>query len=174
MTTEFHRLLDRMILSCFEWKRTRRKSSDKPWISDDVRKRIKQRAAVFRETGRSKKWKRLDRAIKRTISYRKTRYNVIQKTRLEQSGSTGQWWSIAKFLRSDENPRPWTVTDWSPDKPPIDLANELAEHFSSITNEKTALVDSDIPTSNVGDGLVRLVTEGQVANRLKKIKKAYQ
>ena len=57
------------------------------------------------------------------------------------------------------------------DTPPEDLANELASHFSSITNEKDPLKTHEIPVSNAGDGLVRLVTEDQIANRLKKIKK---
>ena len=47
MAAEFHRVLDAMIMECFEWKRSRRKSNNKPWISDNLRKSIKQRAAIF-------------------------------------------------------------------------------------------------------------------------------
>ena len=54
MAAKFHETLDDLIHKCFEWCRTRRKSTDKPWISDDPRKRIKQRRAVFRDSGRSK------------------------------------------------------------------------------------------------------------------------
>ena len=149
----------------------RRKSTDTPWISDDLIVRIKQRKAEFRDCGRSKRWKRLDKSIKNTIAYRKSRYNRIQKTRLEESGNTGQWWSIAKFLKSDENPRPWTVADLKPDTPPVTLANELASHFSSITNKKSPLSQGDIPVSAVVGGLVRLVTHEQVSQRLKRIRK---
>ena len=154
MAVEFHQLLDSMILECFQWKRIRRKSSDKPWISDNLITQIRQRKAVFRDCGRSKKWKRLDRTIKKKIAYRKLRYNLTltQKTRLEEAGNTGPWWSIAKFLKSDENPRPWTVVDLCPDLPPLQLANDLAGHFSTITNEKSPLVQGDIPESVVGQG----------------------
>ena len=76
MALEFHRLLDEKMTSCYEWKRVRRRSTDKPWLSDGLRKSISRRAAIFRETGRSKKWKRLDKAIKKTLAYRKRIYNL--------------------------------------------------------------------------------------------------
>ena len=47
----------------------------------------------------------MDKTIKKTLAFRKSEYNKKQKVRLEESGRTGQWWSISKFLVSDENPR---------------------------------------------------------------------
>ena len=51
------------------------------------------------------------------------------------------------------------------------VVNELASHFSTITNKKDPLNTTDIPVSKTGKGLVRLVTEDQIANPLKKIRK---
>ena len=105
------------------------------------------------------------------LNFRKAQYTKRQKERLEACGRTGQWWSISKFLSSDENPRQWNITDLDPDKSAEDLSKELAEHFTSITNLASPLQGNEIPRSKNGDGLVRLVEEKQVAARLKKIKK---
>ena len=130
MALEFHRVLDEMMLQCYTWKRSRSKTTDKPWITDGLRTSIKKRAAIFKESGRCKRWKKIDKAIKKTLAYRKSQYNKRQKERLEACGRTGQWWSISKFLSSDENPRQWTVIDLDPEKSAEELAHELANHFN--------------------------------------------
>ena len=147
MASEFHKTLEKHMNSCYEWKKVRRKSSDKPWISDAVRAQIKRRKGIFREQGRSEHWKRVDRCIKRTINYRKALYNKTQKTRLESIGKTGQWYNIAKYLVTDETPARWSITDLQPGQEPAELARDLAGHFSKITNASPALSPSDIPVS---------------------------
>ena len=137
----------------------RRKSSDKPWISDGVRAQIRRRKGVFRDQGRSEHWKRLDKSIKKTINFRKALYNKGQKSRLESIGRTGQWYNVAKFLSTDETPARWSATDIRPDQRPEDLAQDMATHFSKVTNSNSALVEGDIPTStSTGPNFTRLVT----------------
>ena len=82
-----------------------------------------------------------------------------------------RWWSISRYLSSDENPRQWAITDLDPEKTPECLAGDLADHFTSITNLADRLELGQIPRSRNGDGLVRLLEEKQVAGRLKKFKK---
>ena len=79
MALEFHRVLGEMMEQCYEWKRVRQRSTDKLWLSDGLRASIKRRAAIFWETGLSKRWKRLDKAIKETLAYRKRVYNGKKK-----------------------------------------------------------------------------------------------
>ena len=62
MAAEFHAVLKKYLEDCYVRKRVRRKSSDKPWISDGLRHKMKQRKGIFKREGRSDKWKRLDRA----------------------------------------------------------------------------------------------------------------
>ena len=150
-------------------EKVRRRSTDKPWLSDGLRNSIKKRAAIFRESGRCKRWKRLDKAIKKTLAYRKGVYNRKQKEKLEASGKTGQWWSILRYLMSDENPRLWSITDLNPNNSAKELATDLAAHFTSVTNKSEPLVDVQI--SDNGPGLVRLLSAQQVAARPKKFKK---
>ena len=113
----------------------------------------------------------MDKAIKKRLAFRKSEYNKRQKERLEKCGRTGQWWSISKFLVSDENPRKWTVADLDLEKDAIELAEDLASHFVEITNLLVALQPGQAPQSSVGPGLVRMLEVKQVAARLKKFKK---
>ena len=64
MTEYFQKKLDDIISQCFTWKRCRKKSNEKPWITDHVRKLVKKRKAIFRKEGRSKRWKGLTKPSK--------------------------------------------------------------------------------------------------------------
>ena len=74
---------------------------------------MKRRKAIFRREGRSDHWKRLDRSIKKTLDYRRRKYNEEQKEKLEEIGKSSRWYSISKYLGSDEVPRKWNITDSS-------------------------------------------------------------
>ena len=110
----------------------------------------------------------MDRAIKKTLNFRKAKYNVDQKTRLENSGKTGQWHSIANFLKSDGHPRKWVINDLFPEKTAEEMADNLAAHFTEITNQSEPL--TRVPRCDK-QGRVRYLSEPEVAGRLKKFKK---
>ena len=52
----------------------KKKSSDDPWLTDRIRKKIKQRKSVFKTQGRSKAWKKLKRITKKMIKQRREQY----------------------------------------------------------------------------------------------------
>ena len=63
------------------------------------------------------------------------------------------------------------MTDLRPDQKPEDLARDLADHFSKITNASPALLPADIPDSIYnGPNLTRLITKEQVEARLRGFK----
>ena len=104
MAVEFHAVLEAALNRCYSWKKVRRKTNDKPWMTDGLRTKMKQWKAVFRMEGRSEKWKRLDKSISKTIYFRKATYNKTQKKRLEETGRTGQWYNIC-LLYTSPSPR---------------------------------------------------------------------
>ena len=171
MTNIFHQTLEKYLNSCFSWKRVRRKSTDKPWISDALRWRMKRRLAIFRNEGRSELWKRIDKGIKNTIKFRKKMYEENMSKRLSDAGRSGQWYSIYRFLTSDDMPRRWQITELNPGQNPKELANDLANHFSQITNEGRPLIKEDIPRSSKGPGLIPQMQTSQVEKLLKGYKK---
>ena len=133
MAVKFHEVLNNHLEACYSWKRVRRKSNDKPWITDGIRRQMKRRKAIFRREGRSEHWKRLDKSIKKLLNFRKSKYNMNQKTKLENSGNTSQWYNVSKFLATDEATSRWNITDLEPNQSPEELAKNLSTHFSEIT-----------------------------------------
>ena len=129
MAVEIHSVLSKYMPQCYAWKKARQKNTDKPWVSDGVRKMVKKKKAVFREGGRSETWKRLDKCIKNTLNIRKSAYNRKQKEKLESLGRNGQWFNVSKYLLSDEMVKKWDITDLKPGQDPKELANELADTF---------------------------------------------
>ena len=91
--------------------------------------------------------------------------------KLENFGRTGQWYSIYKYIASDDTPSRWNITDLDPNQNPLDLSNMLAKHFISVTNQATRLVDSDLPESLVGNGLIPQMDIARVEKILKSYKK---
>ena len=95
--------------------------------------------------------------------------NMAKK--LENSGKTGQWYSIYKYIASDDMPSRWNITDLDPNQQPLDLSNQLAKHFSSVTNQANKLKAGDIPNSLVNDGLIPQMDASRIEKLLKSFKK---
>ena len=57
----------------FPLKTTRKRSGDLPWINHAIRRRIRQRKAIFRREGRSATWKRLKKVTEEMLKKRKER-----------------------------------------------------------------------------------------------------
>ena len=92
--------------------------------------------------------------------------------KLEESGRTGQWYSIYKFLSSDDLPTRWNVTKLEPNQTAKKLAdNLLASHFVQITDSNRPLHEFDIPILLTGPGLIpQLGTKG-IEDFIKKFRK---
>ena len=68
--------------ACFPLVTMRRKSTDPPWISRAIRKKLQQRRGIYRREGRSARWKRLKAITSRMIEKRRGRYVLSQKDAL--------------------------------------------------------------------------------------------
>ena len=171
MTAQFQMILETHIHACFRWRRVRRRNTDKPWISDALRRRMKRRKAVFWQEGRSETWKRLDKGIKKTIAFRKKQYEEKMTKKLESCGKSGQWYSIYRFLDSDDMPSRWNISELEPNQSPSQLADTLAAHFVRITNQSNPLSPTDIPTSLTGAGLIPQLDLKGVTKFIRQFKK---
>ena len=68
----------------FPYVTTVRRSTEPPWINSAVKKRIKQRKAVYRREGRSAVWRRLKKVTDGIIRRRKSKYMDSQRDVLLQ------------------------------------------------------------------------------------------
>ena len=171
MTEVFHGRLGELMNGCFAWKKVRRKSNNKPWMTDSILERIEDRKKIFRREGRSELFNRLNKGIQKTIRVRKKKCEENMLAKLEQTGKTNQWYSIYKFLSSEEMPDRWEITQLDPDVEPFELSNNLAVHFGKITNKATALDMANLPQSLVGQGLIPQLDTKNVKETLESFKK---
>ena len=71
----------------------------------------------------------------------------------------------------DDAPKLWSFADLEPNKGPEVLAEELAVHFTNITNKAKLLEQHEIPVSNAPNVLIPQLLESNIAKRLKEYKK---
>ena len=72
MTDALHDIIDKLNNKHFPMKEVKYKSTDKPWITDQVKHKIRRRKRAYRKAGdRSRKWKVLKADTKRLISRNK-------------------------------------------------------------------------------------------------------
>ena len=67
MVDRLHQDLESWMDKCYPFKTVRRRSNEATWITNGIRRKIRMRMAVFRREGRSQKWLKLDKQIKKMI-----------------------------------------------------------------------------------------------------------
>ena len=135
---------------------------------------MKKRLDIFKHEGRSFRWKRLDTGIKNTLEARKTKYFDNESERLRSMGRPSSWYSLLSKMNDMDAPKQWSINDLEPDTDTKNLANNLAKHFTSITNQANALTPDDIPDSTVENVLIPQLLESEVARRIRNYKKTLQ
>ena len=88
---------------------------------------------------RSIRWKRLDIAIKNMIEVRKGDYFDKETEKIKLMGRNNSWYSLLSKIVDEDAPRLWSIADMEPNKPPKEPAEDLASHFTDITNKASAL-----------------------------------
>ena len=71
---KYQEVVNAAMKECFPLVTVKRKSTDDPWITDKIRKKIKQRKKVFKKQGRSKAWKKLKKLTTKMIKFRRDQY----------------------------------------------------------------------------------------------------
>ena len=56
---------------CYPVITVKKKTTENPWITDKIRKKIKQRKSVFKKQGRSKAWKKLKKLTVKMIKFKR-------------------------------------------------------------------------------------------------------
>ena len=81
------------------------------------------------------------------IEKRRSRYIVSQKDALLAKDGDRNFFKNVLNYRSKERPVPFDVTTLFPGKSEAEMAEELAEHFNSISSEFSPLEAADIPVT---------------------------
>ena len=154
----------------FPLRTTRRKSSDPPWINKSIKKQIRRRKRLFKDSGgRTPEWKRLKKKIQKQIDARCKVYQESQKIALLASDGLRSFFKNTKNYLSKQRPKAFDVMDLFPGKQEAEVSELLAVHFNAISSEFNPLSDQDIPQTY--DRQLPTLEVHEVATRLKKFKK---
>ena len=148
---------------------TKRKSGDLPWVNHAIRKRIKQRKAVYRREGRSSTWKRLKKVTEAMLSKRKEKYVLVQKDNLLARDSDRAYFKNVKSYKTASRPKPFDVTTLFPGKSEEEVAEALAVYFTKVSNEFQPLQPEEILVTY--DKELPFLELHEVASRIRYFKK---
>ena len=136
--------------SFFPLRTMKRRNIDPPWISPGVKKMIRKRKRVFRETGgRTADWKDEKRRVANVIDERCKKFQISQKKELLFDNGGRSFFKQTKNYLSKERPKPFDIMDMYPGRNEQDVADLLATHFNTICSEFNPLdYNKDIPTTH--------------------------
>ena len=103
-----HELFEQAKASCFKKVVRSKESCEPPWMTDDLRKWICRRGAVFWREKKSQAWKRIHDKVKKWIEERKKGYVDEMKQKM-LSGNAKTFYKCVRGITSNNN-----KTRWSP------------------------------------------------------------
>ena len=106
---------------------------------------IKKKKKVYKRAGyKSKEWKRLKKAVEKSLFCKKENY--YKRTVASLKGAAKKnWHRRMKVLMDSEPTKKWKVQDLWPEKNKKDVAELLAEHFNRIARDFEKLDVNKIP-----------------------------
>ena len=106
---------------------------------------MKQKKGVYRREGRSPKWRRLRKLLQDLIERRREKYCGSQKDALLASDGERAFFKNIKCYSSHDRQEQFDVLSLFPGKTELEVAEELAVHFNTISAEFEPLEPHQIP-----------------------------
>ena len=162
--------LDELLVSfldrCFPWKEFTVKSTDPPWMNNDIRRCAKKKRRAFRLEGRGPAYRRLQKEMDKLVKHAKGLFFEDLKKDLKAGGKTKGYHRTVKRFSTKEAPNPWDVREMLPDKTDDERCEVIAEYFNKISGEFVPL-----PAPHYSDVTGTPPEAYQIAARLKSMKK---
>ena len=136
--TEFlHKKIESLNDICFPMKTRKIRSTDKPWIDDNIRRKIRERMRAYKKHGRKGKWLTLKEGTSEAIAKNK---RVFYEQEVKKLGMPGAipYKSLHRIIDTDA-PKNWTPKMMKPDMNELQIAEDLADFFTRITDEFSPL-----------------------------------
>ena len=167
MVEYLHGEFEKALSSSYQKITRRRKLNEPQWMNESIRKLIARRRAIFRDEGRTERWKKLKKKIARIIKNRRKKFNQDKKDKMLGQGAN--FFDCVKSVVNNDNVQAWSPSNLFPDKSDTDVANICADYFNGISCEYSPISYADVPTSY--DQPIPELTEQQVREEIVKGKK---
>ena len=129
---EFERVIASLTDRHFPFKSFRRRSNEKPWITNAIRKKSRRKRRIFRKHGRSEKWRSISRELEEEV--RVKREEFVDQT-IEKGGQGKDFFAAVKKLSGPGSGSSWSVGDLYPGKSDAEVCRAVVEYFSSVGAE---------------------------------------
>ena len=120
---------------CFPLKVRTIRSTDDPWISIGIRKKVRLRKRIFKQHGRNGRWKSLKKITEAKIKEAKYRYFKKMTEKSKATNNIALYYRAMGMIKTREAPRKWDVRELFPGKSDLEIGELLAEYFGSISQE---------------------------------------
>lgn len=164
---KFHELIMRMCDEELPWKEVKRRSTDDPWITEEIARKVRKRKAIFRRENRSRKWKKMKRLTDDLIKKARKKYYRREVEKMKNPGTLP--FQAIKGMKDKERPPSWALSDLFPGKALHIVREEAAEYFNRISAEFKPLTDADLPITR--DREVRMLTVAEISEGLQALRK---
>ena len=121
----------------FPLRKVRRRSNEKPWVTDGVRRISRQKKRVYKREGKSRMWERLQEELTAKLDHSRSQF--VQKAR---SGgmNTGAYFRAVKQLSDLPDSSPWDVGSLFPGSDAAEVGRKVAGYFTAITDQYEPLL----------------------------------
>ena len=166
----YQSMIDQAIAEFFPLRTVKRRNIDPPWINGYIKRLIKRRKRIYKESGgRTEEWKKMKKKVRLIIEKRRNVYQESQKEALLAEDSIRNFFKNTKNYMSKQRPAPFDIMNMFPGRSEEDVSELLAQHFNAIGSEFSPLEAHEIPTTY--NKSLPLLQVYEVAGRLRKFKK---
>ena len=169
MVDGLHEVFDKCMRESFEFKTRKKKMSEPFWMADWLRDLIEKRRNLFRNEGRTERWKKFKAKVVRIVRENKDKYFVTLREKYVRNGDPSKFHAYAQTLLSGNEHEQWDVWSLCPEKSDIELAEWLADFFNGFSSEYQPLNHDEIPRTF--DIELPIITTEQVKKRILEAKK---
>ena len=141
----FNMTLSDLMNKFFPLKYHKVRSTDNPWISQAIRRKIRARKKIFRKHGRNKKWKRMKARTDQAIRRKKEDYYKKFKEKALLSSDPSLYYKAIRGLKDRNKLQEFDVMNLRPFSTKTEVGEELADFFSNISSHFKPLDRTKLP-----------------------------
>ena len=165
MTEAFHGVLDRLQDRHFPFRTHKRRSNSHPWLTNNLRARLKKEKVIYRIEGKSTVWKALKRETLKRIEQKKQEF-VEQAEKVSASDGGRTYFKAISRLRNGGREQRWDLMNLFPEDSQLAAAEKVRDYFGQVANASSPLG----PAAPAPTGF-RHLTEHEIVVRIGKAKK---
>ena len=132
MANHLEETIKRLTEVHFPLERTRKRSTEHPWINRTIRKLWKKKIRIYKKGGKSDEWWSTDRVLQQKIE--EARLDFVERL-LEDGGNGRSFYAATKSLSSAAPAGRWQVSDLFPGVGPADVGKEILRYYSGICTD---------------------------------------